>query len=70
MKTVCLLKLSLLDQVSGEICAMVCSDDSIHIPLKLTWIVKGTFKPILEGFAWSHPSITLLISHWKFALTS
>ena len=49
---------------------MVCSDDSIHIPLKLTWIVKGTFKPILEGFAWSHSSITLLISHWKFALTS
>ena len=47
---------------------MLCSNDFIHTLLKLTWIVKATFKPVIEGFAWSFSNIALLISHQQHGI--
>ena len=60
-------RISNLGQIVSEILAQLCSDDSIQILLNLTWFLILWTKPNLEGFVWSHRSITGLISQRQFA---
>ena len=51
-----------MGQIVSEILAQLCSDDSIQILLNLSLFITLGTESNLEGFVWSHQSITGLIS--------
>ena len=63
-------KTSIVGQIVSEILAQLYSDDSIQILLNLTWVVTFRPKSSLEGFVWSHQSITGLIFYFRELLKS
>ena len=62
-------KTSIVGQIVSEILVPFCSqtDDSIQILLNLTQFVMLWTESILEGFVWSHQSITRQICQRQFA---
>ena len=64
-------KRSILQPLSDNILPRLCSgsDNPIKILFKLAWFLTLRSKPFLEGFVWSHYSITVVISRRQFAPT-
>ena len=60
-------KISNSGQIVSELLAQLCCDDSIQIILNLAWFVRLRTRWDLEGFVWSHRSITGLISQSQSA---
>ena len=69
MKNASMPKFSILPPISDEIFPRLCSDDPIQILFKLAWFLTLRTKPFLQGFVWSHWSITVVISRRQFAPT-
>ena len=61
-------KFSILSSISDEILPWLCSDDPIQTLLKMAWFLTLRTKPFLEGFVWSHWSITVVITRLQFVL--
>ena len=61
-------KPSIVGQIVSDILGLFCSDDSIQILLNLIWFLMLWPESNLEGFVWSHQSITALISQRQWDL--